>query len=223
MVNKTLNNIKAVIFDFDDTLVATHEAIWNLHRYIAKTYYGRILSDELLSKHWGRPIPELMKHYYKTEDNDEAMKNLLAHRDEFPKLLLEHASDAINRLHNENVIVGIVSATTRPLLEYDAKLVGLPIEKMTYIQTAEDSQYHKPDGRVFNALKEFLHDHKIVPEETLYIGDGIHDFNAAREAELKFIGVATGLVTVSDFEEAGAEAINDLSELPAIVVGVVKK
>lgn len=37
------DNIKAVFFDHDDTLVGTIEAKWAHHKYVARTWYGKEL------------------------------------------------------------------------------------------------------------------------------------------------------------------------------------
>jgi phosphoglycolate phosphatase len=45
---------RAVVFDHDDTLVATIEAKWAQHKHVARTWYGKALSDEELREHWGQ-------------------------------------------------------------------------------------------------------------------------------------------------------------------------
>lgn len=150
------DNIKAVVFDFDDTLVATHLAIWELHRYIARTYYGIELTDETIRKHWGRPLQELASKYYQTDSIEDAVARMAQHQLDFPKGKLEHSDEVLRHLKLSGKIIGIVSAISRPVFKKDIEMVGLPIEGVDYIQTAEDSRYHKPDSRVFDPMLEWM-------------------------------------------------------------------
>ncbi len=53
--------IKAILFDHDDTLVQTIKSKWAQHKYIAKTFYHKNLKDEELRLHWGKPFTELVE------------------------------------------------------------------------------------------------------------------------------------------------------------------
>lgn len=213
MVNISTTNCKAVIFDFDDTLVATHLAIWDLHRYVAKKYFNTELSNQKLEEFWGRPIPELITQYYRTEDIDSAMEKLIFHRDEYPKTILPHVTETMDYLKSRDKVIGVVTAATRPLFDYDARLTGIKAVGFDYIQTAEDTDQHKPDPRVFNPLIKFMRNISIEPHEVIYVGDGLHDHAAAIGAGIQFIGVTTGLVTPELFKQNDIQHIQSLIEL----------
>ena len=206
-------SIKVVLFDFDDTLVGTHAAIWDLHRHIAKTYYQIDLSDEILKEYWGQPLPILAKQYYKTDLSDEAIARMVSHQLDFPKLRFPDTANVIRELSKLNKILGIVSATTRPILIKDAEIAEIPINLIGYIQTAEESTTHKPDPRVFDQTRKWLDVKEVMPNEVLYIGDGLQDALASTGAGFQFLGVTTGLVSKKDFEEAGFSSIKSLKYL----------
>lgn len=205
--------IKAVIFDYDDTLVGTYRVIWNLHKHIARTYYGIELTDLDIKAYWGRPVEELAQHYYKTEDVATGVKRMLHHQDDFPKEKLPHTEPTLRHLKLANKLIGIVSATNRQILERDCIHTGVPIEIMDYIQTAEDTEFHKPDARVFDPMLKWAAQREITPSEVLYIGDGLIDLQAAGNAGLGFLGISTGLVTSEEFRKYGARSITGLIEL----------
>lgn len=206
-------DIKAVVFDFDDTLVGTHSAIWDLHRHIAKTYYGIELQDEVIRMHWGRPLTDLARHYYQTEEIDEAIAKIVHHQMDFPKAKFEHSNAVTCQLKIGGHIVGMVTATSKPILVKDAVWVGLPLENFDYLQTAEDSLLHKPDPRVFDPMFIWMAERDVAPQNILYVGDGLHDLVAATQAGLKFLGVTTGLVSAAEFADNGAVSIPNLSSL----------
>jgi HAD superfamily hydrolase (TIGR01549 family) len=205
------DTIKLVVFDFDDTLVGTHQPIWNMHRHIAKKYYGIDLDDETLMKHWGQPINVLAGHYYQTDDAALGVQRILEENANFPKLKFEHTNAVLKKLRNSGKKVGIVTASHMNLIEMDFINVGMTKDMVDYIQTADDTNVHKPNPAVFEPLLKWANEYGITTDEILYIGDGMQDMIAANSAGLNFLGVTTGLVTPLDFDNNDANSIADLS------------
>jgi phosphoglycolate phosphatase-like HAD superfamily hydrolase len=205
--------IKAVFFDHDDTLVGTIEAKWRQHKHVAKTYYGKELTDAELQQHWGKPLSELACLLYDTDDADTAMANIIATHEAYPKELFAATVPTLTHLHAAGKLIGIVTATSRFSFEHDLELHGVPQEVIDYTQTADDTPFHKPDPRVFEPAKAWLAEQNVQPDEVLYIGDGLHDMKAAVAAGFNFLGVQTGLVTADEFTAAEAMSIQSIAEL----------
>ena len=72
--------IKAILFDHDDTLVATIQAKWAQHKFIAKTFYGKDLQDDEIRLHWGKPYSVLIRLLYNTDDVDSTVSYNLCTR-----------------------------------------------------------------------------------------------------------------------------------------------
>jgi phosphoglycolate phosphatase len=214
-----LSSIKAVFFDLDDTLVNTMSPKWAQHKHIAKTYYGKTLEDEEIKLHWGKPLTELMQILYETSDVEKAISHNTAMRPHFPKMLFDSVLETLTLLRNTGKKLGLVTATTRSNVLYDFDRLLFPKELFEYVQTEEDTQHHKPDPRVFDPAMLWLQQHQIDPCETLYIGDHVNDMKAARGAGLHFIGVATGLYSIAEFEQHGAQALSHLAALLARISG----
>ena len=53
------------------------------------------------------------------------------------------------------------------------------------IQASGESEHHKPDPRVFDALIQVLQGSSIDKNEILYVGDSLSDLYAARDAGLQ--------------------------------------
>lgn len=205
--------IKAVLFDFDDTLVATKGAKSAQHKLVAKEYYGKELTDDEIWRHWGKPLPELVCILYGTNNAEEALANNNSCHEDFPKRLFKETVPLLRQINSQGKPIGIVTATTRFSFEYDLNSLGIPSELIGYTQTAEDTLFHKPDPRVFEPALKWLSDQQIAAREALYVGDGLHDMTAALDAGLNFIGVETGLVKANQFFEYGVRSLPSIGGL----------
>ncbi len=210
-------SIKAVLFDHDDTLVGTIVPKWAHHKHVAKIHYGKDLLDEEIRSHWGKPLPELVKLLYGTENVEEALANNALSHERFPKILFDGSIELLNSLHNGGIKTGIITATSRFSFEHDLTLHKFPRESISYTQTADDTQYHKPDARVFEPAIAWLKERQIEPNDVVYIADGLHDMKAARGAGFQFVGVETGLVKSSDFLANGAKSFPTIMDINKLV------
>lgn len=206
-------DIKAVIFDHDDTLVGTIEAKWAQHRETARTWYNKELSDDDLRRYWGEPLKTLLGLLYETDAVDEAMERVLSIHHRFPKRLFVDTLPTLSLLHNNDRKIGVVTATSRFSFENDITTLGIPRELLDYTQTEEDTPFHKPDPRVFEPALSWLEENNIAPNEVTYVGDGFRDYHAARDVGFNFVGVETGLVTAREFYDAGVVSISSLAKL----------
>ena len=206
-------SIKMILFDHDDTLVGTLKEKWAQHKYIAQTFYGKKLKNEELQLHWGKPLTLLLKLLYETDHIDIAMSYNIATRSKFPKTLFKDTIRTLSTLRSLGKKLGLVTATTGSSLEYDLKTLGIPIELFDYIQTEDDTVFHKPDLRVFDPALLWMAKQGIQPHEVLYVWDHLNDMLAARGAGIGFIGVGTGLISAEEFKEHRVKGINQLSGL----------
>jgi phosphoglycolate phosphatase len=207
------SSAKAIFFDHDDTLVGTIEAKFEQHKYVAKKWYNKELTDEEIKLHWGKPLRELFGILYETEDTGTALSRVMDIHKNFPKLLFEDTIPTLETLHQGGIKLGLVTAASRFSLEHDLDDLAIPRSLFDFIQSEEDSEFHKPDPRVFTAALTWLEAQHISPEEVTYVGDGLHDAKAALGAGFNFIGVETGLVTHKQFLDAGHVSIGSLSKL----------
>ncbi|HUP26710.1 MAG TPA: HAD-IA family hydrolase [Candidatus Limnocylindrales bacterium] len=207
------DDIKAVLFDHDDTLVSTFGPKSAQHKYIAKTYYGKDLTDAEIRQHWGKPLEKLLCALFSTEDGKQALAYTLAHHQDYPKKLLAGTLPALRYLKAKGKLVGVITATNRYSFDNDILLHKVPRKLIDYTLTADETPYHKPDPKVFTPAIKWLTDRHIKPAETLYIGDSLLDMQAARGAGFSFIGVETGLTSNEDFMKAGANSVPTLADL----------
>ena len=202
--------IRAVIFDLDDTLVRSVEQKWAHHRAVASEIYGFELTDERLAEHWGKPFDVMIGELYRHSDTPENMLaacDSLDHR--FPKGVFDDAVPGVTTLLDAGLEVGVLTGAPRRHAIADLEHYGFPVPRLAMIQGNDDTSVHKPDPRVFDAPLGALRTTGITPPEVVYVGDSLIDHAAAVGAGISFIGVATGLVSVEAFHEAGAVAATD--------------
>ena len=205
--------IKAVFFDHDDTLVNTIGPKWAQHKFVAKKHYGKNLSDDELRKHWGKPLRELLGIIYGTDDTDTALKNAYAYLEKFEKELFTETVPTLRHIKAAGMLIGIITSTSRHSFEHDLEVHKIPTELIDYSQTSDDTPYHKPDPRVFEPALAWLATKSVKPSEVVYVADGLHDMQAAIGAGFNFLGVETGLVTAEQFRDAGAISVSSIAEL----------
>ncbi|OGM31050.1 hypothetical protein A2630_00040 [Candidatus Woesebacteria bacterium RIFCSPHIGHO2_01_FULL_44_10] len=208
---------KTIIFDYDDTLVKTRQSKWDALKETAKRYYNLDVDEEHIRQYWGRPFQEMLTGTFKKVDSYENLqKHYFSVTNEFPMRAHADSVKTVNKLL-KNYLVGILTASNRKLVTDDLTMLGFPIKKFFYIQTAEDTNVHKPDPKVFDPILAKLNKYKIRRSNIFYIGDSIKDYLAARGAGLNFIGITHGTTTSKEFENEGIKYVNSLKGLPVAI------
>jgi phosphoglycolate phosphatase len=210
--------IKAVIFDFDDTIVNTFEPKARALQKTARDAYNFELTREAIKKHWGKPYHEMLLLLFEevTDDLDDILKNFEEIRHSFPAEVLGNVKETIAKLQGK-VVLGILTSSSKPLILRDLELIDLSPDNFFHIQTFEDTDYHKPDPKVFEPMLHKLAEQNIAKEEIVYVGDALTDFLAARGAGLKFYGVTNAITSKEKFEKASAQVLDDIKELVPLV------
>lgn len=204
-------NRRAVLFDLDDTLTATLSVKWDHHRQVARDNYGIEIDDATLHEHWGKPFDVLISHLYRNSALLEEMRAAnRATMHLFPKPVIPGAVEAVTRLLDAGIVVGVITSTMTEFAVADLPRLGFPLERLLCVQGADQTVHHKPDPRVFDGVLAQLGELGI--DDITYVGDSWFDSEAAVGAGLKFIGVATGLWSAEHF---GDELVLDsVAELP---------
>jgi phosphoglycolate phosphatase-like HAD superfamily hydrolase len=207
--------VRAALFDLDDTLLKTAEVKWAHHRAVA-AQYGITLTDETLARYWGMPFDQMIGYLYNHADTLENMRAAnRALEAQFPKDIHDDAITTLARLALRGIVSGVVTSASSEFAIADLARLHVPEDAFLFVQGADITPYHKPDGRVFGPALARLAELGIEPSEVLYVGDATMDHEAATNAGILFLGVATGFVSVEQFQERGAAAISRLGELPA--------
>ncbi len=208
--NPIKSKYKAVIFDFDDTLVESRVAKWAHHTHVAKKFYNLDLTEEDIRKQWGKPFDTLITELYENSDTLENIHSAIySVRDQFPKFPYKESIAILHILISNRIKIGVLSATTTKFLTEDLTHLEFPVSDFILIQGADQTSFHKPDPKVFLPLIASLEKEGLKKEEIAYVGDSLDDFKASTGAGLHFIALTTGLYSRKDFIDAGARIVFD--------------
>jgi phosphoglycolate phosphatase-like HAD superfamily hydrolase len=209
--------IQAVLFDLDDTLLKTAQIKWAHHKAVA-AHYGVALTDETLARYWGMPFDQMIGFLYNhadTVDNMRAANRAL--EPQFPKEIHDDTLAVLGTMALHGIVAGVVTSTNTEFAVADLRRLHVPEEAFLFVQGAEATPHHKPDGRVFDPALAHLAALGICRSGVLYVGDALMDHGAAVNAGIQFVGVATGFVSIEQFQAGGGQAIARLGELPAYI------
>jgi HAD superfamily hydrolase (TIGR01549 family) len=196
---------RAVIFDYDDTLVKTREIKWRQFQAVARDTYGINLTEDVLRQHWGKPYDQIHRLYFKDADTLENMiAAKLARESEFPVELQPGALETVSRLRRKGIVLAILSSSSQRVVAPDLWRLGFDLSDFAYIQTSEATTVHKPDPAVFAPVLKHI---GVDGPSVIYVGDALSDYQAATAVGLRFVGVTTGTVSSLDFSRAGADAV----------------
>ena len=200
--------IKAVLFDFDDTLVDTvHSKIPAIIEYCDSVHGVAVTVEEVLSL-WGMPFWETMKVLSKADSIQT--DRYLAISEKHPLRPFPESEEVVRSLHSE-VTIGIVTSLARPVLLHSLNALGWSDIPFSVIVTEGEAPAHKPDPRVFDPALAILSD--IQPDDITYVGDALSDAKAATRAGLQFIGIAREAQRQAAFGEAGFRWEASLAEI----------
>lgn len=195
--------IKAVIFDMDDTLLRTYKIAYGTHMLTAKTLGLKKVPMKKFLKHWGFPYNELIKGTWKNANTEEFSRahGEIARKRPYP--LIKGANEMLEKLKRKKLFLAIMSSKHTKAIPMRARQAGLKLNYFSELIGLESTRFHKPDARVFNGIIAELKKKGIKKSETLYVGDGLMDYGAAKNAGLQFAAVLTGFRKRKDFMRAG--------------------
>lgn len=205
---------KAVLFDYDDTLVQTRRCKYRALRALGSRYYSLDLTEADIDRHWGVAYLELFRSLFGAVE-----PNLALAIDRYEALDAEFSMSAypdtlrtLTALADRGLI-GVVTAAGRSIVERQMRQLDFPLARLAVLQTAEDTPHHKPDPRVFEPATAALAQLGVAPSQTVYVGDSLTDFQAARDAGMRFVGVLHGTTRPEEFAAAGSETVESLEAL----------
>lgn len=185
--------LKAIIFDFDGTLLDSDKMIVETFRQLYEMFKPTIKPDlEHFLSFSGPPIKESLKKEFPDIDQDFAFEqfqklseeNYIKYVKPFPYVI-----DTLKELKKRNIKMALVTSKGRAATEFALKLTSLN-NIFDFIICADEVKKVKPDPEgVLLALKYLNIENK---NEAIYIGDSRYDYLTAKNAKLKF-----GYVTFS--------------------------
>lgn len=214
LVRAALQDARAVIFDCDDTVIATAKSRWEVLIATARTF-DVVLTAERIRSAWGLPFDSLIRTIVPTIEFDAYVRRYRAAMMRKKAEPCKGAVELLNRLEARAVTMEIVTSSSRELIMQDLDQLNLG-GYFYKVYGCEQTQFHKPDPKALCVVLDDLHERGFARDELIYIGDSVRDYRVAAGNGIEFIAVLSGLESRAELMEAGVLAgriVEDLSEL----------
>src|SRR5262245_3027047 len=126
---------RAVLFDYDDTLVRTRQCKFAAMQALARRHYSFQLTDEPFEEPWCSPYRELFTSLFARADADveRVVQRYEELTDEFPLDAHPEALHVLGTL-SAGLPVGIVTAAGRQIATSQLRQLGVALERLTVFQ-----------------------------------------------------------------------------------------
>ena len=206
--------IKAIIFDVDGVLIDSVKVIVGLYQKTAKKLGLRTPSSQEVIDLLGKSLDEVVRIlwpntkyelYVKEYKMSEMDKNLVIPR-------IDGTVDAVKKIKDSNFKLGIISGKSMFILKKHLRESGFDIKLFEIIASFELTKKHKPNSEPLLYVMDKLN---VEPEETLYVGDAVFDYECAKNAKVQYVAVLTGCLNREELKKLGVKnIINSVSDLP---------
>lgn len=204
--------IKNIIFDWCGTLSDDFILVYSTAMNIFKKLGLKTIPIEQYRKEFCLPYMDFYKKYTNTP-KEELDKYFL---EEFTKLgepkLFLGVKGSLETLKKKGFNMIILSSHQQPKLEKEIENNGLNGCFLEVIGSTHDK---------LKVIKDIVRTHKFSSEETVYVGDMVHDIKAGKKADLKTVGITWGFQDRSRLGKASPDfLIDDITELEGVLENV---
>ncbi|MDP8972185.1 MAG: HAD hydrolase-like protein [Actinomycetota bacterium] len=200
--------MKAVLFDFDGTIVDTTELIYESMRRATGEVLGRELGRETLMANVGQPLPRQMELLAdgQPKKTEELLEVYLHHNEELHEGLIRefpNVGTSLARLRDAGLRLAVVTSKRRFSVEMALDSFPDLRDVFDVFVTMEDTSEHKPLPAPLLKGLELLGD--VPPERAAYVGDAPFDVAAAYAAGVTSVAVSWGAFTAEALRAAGTD------------------
>jgi len=201
--------LKAVIFDLDGVLLDNTQLIVEIFQEVARRSGVKVPDAKSIIATLGLIGKDMIEIVLGNgEKYRETLIQVWMEREKEMKLM-PGVEIVLKELKTKKAVV-----TSAPDLAAKRRLSDF-MDYFEAIITQESTEKHKPNAQPLLLACEKL---GVKPEEAVYIGDRLIDFETAKNAGMDFIGILSGGTSKEEFKKAGVEKIiNSLGELLEIV------
>lgn len=183
--------IKAVIFDYDDTLVQTRKTRYKTIYKLSKELFNTEITEKEIDEAWGLPAEDFLLTLFGRFSSD--ISYLWSVYIEFSKKDLNsphpYAFEYISKYQNIYKF-GIVTSSSEKVVLRELNELQINTDLFLQIQTSDHTTVHKPNPNVFEPIFELLRKTNIAKGEIVYIGDSPADYESSSKFGFHFLGIA---------------------------------
>ncbi|MBU1090033.1 HAD family hydrolase [Patescibacteria group bacterium] len=199
--------LKAILFDFDGTLVHSIDLLVRIFEEILAEREFPPVATEKIRTLIGEPFEKIFREITPLEDVAELVKDFRKKEDARNNpaeiAIVAETIPTLEFLRRQNLKLGVVSTKKRAVVLQLAR--DYHLEKFfNLVVGGEEIENPKPHPEPILHACELL---GISPREILFVGDSLLDLQSAKAAGAIFVGVLTGVCAREEFEKARADYI----------------
>lgn len=183
-------NIKAIIFDCDGTLVDTMP----IHRKAWKEAFeksGREFPAEFIDSLKGAAGATIVKYYNDKFEDTLNPEEILKFKAQITKNVIHSAKPIIPvidvaKKYKDKLPMAVASGGSRYNVESSLAAVGLGADYFDVVLTSMETTNPKPDPEIFLKSAEAMN---VAPEDCIVFEDGDFGIEAAKQAGMEWIDV----------------------------------
>lgn len=237
MSNPILRDIKAALFDVDNTLLATHEFMGAHLRRTVRRLKNKGLKQlslpseqgiqEVLSQNIG--FDEFFQKVFKGKSGKKPLWEIVL--EEYRKDSYDYvipptpgALDAIRFLKEQGIVIGIVTNRLKGLTER-LEQSGFTVTDFSILTQPPAPEHKKPHPNAFTEALKHLKQLNIHPDQVVMFGDHTDDYYGASYHNIRFVGVLHGATPREEFLKHYQEdelLVTDLGNMQEILATVVR-
>lgn len=212
---KDKNSIDTILVDFDGTLMNTTPSVVESWQHTYRTLRGKEGKLEDIYRTLGENLADSMAEAFPDVDTSESLKVYRAFQEtnyENKISLFPGMKELLETLKEKGFKVAIVTSRLKRTTYIGLNKFGIA-GLFDAVITSEDTEAHKPDPAPVLKALEVLGSR---PENTLMMGDSLHDVNCAKGAGVKTVLVGWQVaVSEEDIHAPGGPAyyINEAMDL----------
>jgi len=230
MTTQKSSFVKHFSFDFDGTSIDTTIKGFDKVNTALKMVGLSPVSYNYLRPLWGEKFDILANTVCRhVGGTTEQVQAFIEAEKEIPFTceINEEFFSTLAELRQRGFLISLLTSRDIDSLFQLSKSLEFDLDVFNYIQTPEDTKYHKPDGRVFEPLFEWATTKNCQPENIIYFGDTVkYDLAATLNSKppIKFVGVVSGVNTAPEFFAAGVkDIVFSISDLPEYLKSIANE
>ncbi len=184
--------ISLVVFDFDGTLVSSHETIYKTTLYALKEVgINQYIPEELFYKKIGLHFEDIFQAFgFAVPDFEEFINIYKSNYFNFisASFVYEGVNKVLEFLNSKNILTALLTTKGQDQAELLLKHFGL-YNQFSYVMGRRHGMAHKPSPEPLLKICEEL---QVHPQETLIVGDTEMDIICGKEAGAKTCAVTYG-------------------------------
>lgn len=213
--------IKAIIFDFDGTIVNSHNLLTQTLKMTIFKNFNIELKDEQIKPYYGMNgigiLRGILKSKYRKSIFNDYYKTYQDIHDEYTLPLDPKIIEILELLKNQNIPLFILTGR-------DSKTLNYSLDKFKINKYFKKKYYGSSTfkNKSYNFLK-LLKEQNLKNDEVIYIGDSVGDIKACNSVNIKIISVAYYRDTwMRKLENYNDVVCNSLDSLKIILDNLIK-